>query len=266
MRLLASFVTALTRTLARVVERLSGFQMVLHGILPALLPPETLIRLTRTHYEKHYRTLTAESLPEAVRWGLEGWEEQVVAHHMTTIGTVLVLGAGFGRESIALAERGYQVVGLDSNRDGLIVAVRQAAALGLRAPLVQADFLALPILPFRLEYLLLSGVMYSSIPGRQRRQAWIRSLRPSLKQGGKTILNFLAVREPETHTFRVIRTWTSRLLRLPGSNRDYQPGDYCSQGHFMHLFTDEQEIRSELTEAGASILELNWREGFAVIA
>jgi SAM-dependent methyltransferase len=248
------------------MDRLSGFQMVLHGILPALLPPETLIRLTRTHYEKSYRNITAELRSETFKWDLEGWEEQVVARHMTTIGTVLVLGAGFGREAIALAERGYQVVGLDNNRDGLIVAARQAAAQGLQAPFVQGDFLALPILPFRLEYLLLSGVMYSSIPGRQRRQTWVRSLRSSLKQGGKTMLNFLAVREPETNTFRVIRTWTSRLLRLPGSNRDYQTGDYCSQGHFMHLFTDEQEIRSELTEAGATILELNWREGFAVIA
>lgn len=105
--------------------------MVLYGLLPALLSPEELTRLTRAHYEKSYRRIVAESRPEASRWNLEGWEERVLTRHMAKIGTVLVLGAGFGRESIALAEQGYQVIGLDSNRDGLTVASRQAAALGL---------------------------------------------------------------------------------------------------------------------------------------
>ncbi|WHZ22053.1 MAG: hypothetical protein OJF47_001165 [Nitrospira sp.] len=266
MRLLASSVTILTRCIARAADLLSRLQMVLYGLLPALLSPEELTRLTRAHYEKSHRRIAAEPHPEASRWSLEGWEEQALARHMAQIGTVLVLGAGFGRESIALAERGYHVIGLDNNRDGLAVASRQAAALGLRVPFVQADFLVLPVLPSRIEYLLLSGVMYSSVQGRLRRQTWVRSLRSPLKPGGKVLLNFLAVREPEANTFEVIRRWTGRLQRLPGSNRDYQTGDYCSQGHFMHLFTDEQEIRSELTEAGATILELNWQEGVAVIA
>jgi hypothetical protein len=79
-------------------------------------------------------------------------------------------------------------------------------------------------------------------------------------------LNFLLSHEWQTKTHRVIHGINRWLQRLPGSNQSYQLGDFCSHGHFMHTFLDEAEIRSELTEAGATILELNWKEGFAVIA
>lgn len=116
MRLLARFITILVRISGQIAGLVFRVQQLLTGILPVLLPPEELTRLIRTHYDRSYQNVAAR-LPEACyKWTLESWEEDVLACHKMTSGTILVLGAGVGRESIALAERGFVVVGLDINR------------------------------------------------------------------------------------------------------------------------------------------------------
>ena len=55
-------------------------------------------------------------------------------------------------------------------------------------------------------------------------------------------------------------------MTLPGANQSYQLGDTCSQSHFLHAFVDEEEIQSELREAGATIEQLHWHEGCAVLS
>ncbi len=266
MRMLVFLIRLFAACVDRLLGRLAQIQMLLYGLLPALLPPEELTRMIRVYYDRSYWNSDGQVSTEAYPWTLATWEQEVLARHMTDPGTVLVLGAGSGRESIALTQHGYRVVGLDTNRDGLRIAFRRAAMDDTRAAFVQADFLALPVLPSKLDYIFLSGVMYSSVPGRQRRQDWVRNLRSHLKQGGKIVLNFVVAREPETRTHRFIHALNRWLLLLPGSNKMYQPGDFCSQGHFMHAFIDEHEIRSELIEAGATIHQVNLNEGFAVIS
>ncbi|MDZ4733222.1 MAG: class I SAM-dependent methyltransferase [Nitrospirota bacterium] len=241
-------------------------QQLLTGILPLLLPPKELIRLIRKHYDDSYHDVAARLPETCYKWTLESWEEDVLACHEMKAGTILVLGAGIGRESIALVQRGFHVVGLDINREILCVASQQAIAKGLRPLFAQADFLAIPIGPARVDYLFMSGIMYSSIPGRQQRQAWLRSLRTCLNGQGLIVLNFLIARDMETRTHRLMHSLTRWLRRLPGANQSYQVGDTCFQNHFLHAFVDEDEIRSELSETGAAVDQLRWQEGCAVLS
>lgn len=251
-------------------EQLAGIlfriQQLLTGILPALLSPKEMIELIHTHYNRSYHDAEARA-PEAwYKWTLESWEAAVLADHLMKTGTILVLGAGGGRESFALAQRGFSVVGLDINRESLHVAARHAKANHLRPLFAQADFLALPIGPGRLDYVFMSGIMYSSIPGRPQRQAWLRGLRPCLQDQGLLVLNFLIARGIETRTHRLIHRLNRWLTTLPGTNQSYQLGDTCSQHHFLHAFLDEEEIRSELLEAGTTVRQLHWHEGYAVLS
>ncbi|NWF71956.1 MAG: class I SAM-dependent methyltransferase, partial [Nitrospirae bacterium] len=262
-RLLARLLTILIGVFDQISGLVFRVQQLLTGILPALLPPKELTGLIRNHYDDSYQDV-ATRLPENwYRWTLENWEEAVLARHKMTSGTILVLGAGVGRESIALAQRGFFVVGLDINRESLCVASRQSTVNGLRPLFAQADFLAIPIRPVRVNYVFMSGIMYSSIPGRQQRQAWLRSLRPCLKEQGLVVLNFLIAREMETRMHRLIHRLNRWLTTLPGANQSYQLGDTCSQSHFLHAFINEEEIRSEVRDAGASVDHLSWHEGYA---
>ena len=125
------------------------------------------------------------SIPQkSLNGAFEPWEEEVVVQHKILSGTTIVLGAGVGRESIALAQRGLRVIGLDINHDALCLAARTALAKSVDVAFVQASFLALPIVFRQMDYLFLSGIMYSSVPGRHSRQVWLRSLSTHLKVAG----------------------------------------------------------------------------------
>ena len=266
MRIFILFIKIFDSVSTRIITLLFRLQQLLTGLLPALAPPSELTELIQTHYAHTYRDAPSNYPDHSPIWVLEPWEEEVLARHMNRSGTVLVLGTGVGRESIAIAQKGYRVVGLEIHRDALRWAQQQAKARDAPVWFVQASFLAIPTMPACVDYILLPSVMYSAIPGRQEREIWLRTVCAYLKPQGRAILNFMLVREPETTTQRLTLFLARWLMKLPGANKNYQPGDTCAQGHFLHLFATEEEIRSELTETGVTILALNWPSGFAVVS
>lgn len=260
---LIRYVAILLNAVGRVFER-GGF--ILNGLLPAILPSRDLTSLIQQHYDRSYAEAAIHFSDDLYEWALESWEEEVLARHGIQSGRILVLGAGVGRESVALAKRGLQVVGLDISREALQVAVHAADRAGAKALFVQADFLHLPFTAASVRYVLLSGIMYSAIPGRRQRQVWLRSLRAHLQDNGLVLLNFLIERWSATRSRRIIEAVNRVLAALPGANAAYQQGDTCAQSHFLHVFRNEAEIREELREAGVNVVDLNWARGYAVVS
>ena len=265
MRLLGLLIIYLSRICARVGGLVYEITTFLNSTLPALLSADELTRLIRVHYEGMYGNAAAQYSAEVLEWGLEPWEEEVLVQHKIVSGTTIVLGAGVGRESIALAQRGLRVIGLDLNHDALCLAARTALSKSIDVAFVQGSFLALPIIPRQMDYLFLSGIMYSSVPGRHARQAWLRSLSTRLKAGGVAIVSFLIDRTGQAAPPRLAHRLSAWLAGLPGANHAYQLGDVFSSGHFLHAFVTEEELRSEMTETGATIVQLNWDRQFAVL-
>jgi SAM-dependent methyltransferase len=265
MRLLGLLAIYLSRVCARVGGLFYEATQFLNNLLPALLPTDELTRLVGVHYEGMYRDAAAQYSAEVLEWGLEPWEEEVVVQHKIISGTTLVLGAGVGRESIALAQRGLRVIGLEINREALCLAARTALTKSVNVAYVQANFLTLPIVPRQIDYLFLSGIMYSSVPGRHARQAWLRNLSTHLKVGGVAVVSFLVDRTRTSDPLRLAHRLSTWLAGVPGANDAYQPGDLLSSGHFLHAFLSEEELRSELSEAGATIVHLNWDGQFAIL-
>jgi hypothetical protein len=116
------------------------------------------------------------------------------------------------------------------------------------------------------DFILLSSLMYSAIPGASQRRTWLADLRPLLKPDGLAILSFAPDQFPMSRRRAVCAFLNKFTSKLPGANPTYQPGDDCLGGHFLHVFRDEEKIRTELLEAGVIIRELNWKSGFAVVA
>ena len=131
MRRFARFITILVSICEKMAGLVFRIQQLLTGILPVMLPPKEMTRLIRTHYDDNYQDMAARHPETYYKWTLESWEEDVILRHKMTSGSILVLGAGVGRESIALAQRGFLVVGLDINRKSLCVASQQAMARNL---------------------------------------------------------------------------------------------------------------------------------------
>lgn len=250
----------------RIITVLFRVQQLLTGVLPAIASPEELTRLLQTHYGHTYRHAPSQYPEHSPIWALEPWEKHVLTHHMGGSGTVLVLGTGVGRESIAIAQQGYRVLGLELHFEALHWAVQRAAARAASVWFIQGSYLTIPVISASIDYILLPSVMYSAIPGRLARQTWLRTIRPFLKPHGRVILNFMIVREPETAIHRLTLALATRIMKWPGANSNYQPGDTCAQGHFLHLFWTEEELRSEVTETGATVHVLDWPNGFIVLS
>ena len=79
------------------------------------------------------------------------------------------------------------------------------------------------------------------------------------------MVSFLIDRTRKSDLSRLTYRLSSWLAGLPGANVAYQPGDQLSSGHFLHAFLNEEELRSEMTETGATIVQLNWERQFAVL-
>ncbi len=265
MRLLGSLI----RLVAKISQAISVFfnrvSRLLDGLVPAVLPPSQLNALTRESYVDYY---SKESTKEDLRQkgdALEQWETQVFNMYHVDAGRMLVLGSGLGRESIAIAQRGVTVVGVDTNDLAVRTAVQSARTMGVRAHFSLASFLELPFASASFDFVLLTDVMYSAIPDASARQTWLTGLRHVLKPNGLVILSFESEREPASRLKPICGRLNAVLVKLPGMNKAYRSGDTYAYGHFMHFFQDEREIRNELLGAHVAIQELNWAHGFAVV-
>lgn len=270
---MAPFLGHIARRLAKVLQQVGYYVLRLanlfEGLLPALLSPAELSRLTREQYLPAYNSQQADVIDLTALYQdqetLDVWEHEVFERYGLRTGRMLVMGAGTGREAIGIARRGISVVGIDSSFAALRIARRLAGAREAPVRLHQGDYLALPYTAGSFDYALLSATMYSAIPGRAGRQAWLRDLARVLTPGGLAILSFLPERNTPGRVQALCHHLNRVLVKLPGANRAYQAGDDCAMVHFLHTFQDEEEIRGELTGAGAMIREIAWNPGYAVV-
>lgn len=115
---------------------------------------------------------------------------------------ILDMGCGTGRHSVALAQHGFAVTGVDLSEHMLVKAREKAAAAGTRATFIQCDattFTSEPV--FDAAIGLCEGAMGLLGQGDDpidRDLAVLRNIHGALKPGGRLIINAL-------NTFRVAR-------------------------------------------------------------
>jgi SAM-dependent methyltransferase len=102
------------------------------------------------------------------------------------VGPVLDVGCGTGENALFLAERGFEVVGVDAVSVAIAAARRKAAARGLPALFLVHDALALPGLERRFGTVIDSGLFHTFDDDERPRFA--ASLADVLLPGGRYIL------------------------------------------------------------------------------
>ncbi len=260
---------SLIHLLAKISRAISVFfdrvSRLFGGLVPTLLPPSQLNALTRKSYADHYSKKYTSAALEQQNSELEQWETQVFNMYHVDSGSMLVLGSGHGRESIAIAQRGVTVAGVDTNYLAVRTAVQFARTIGVRAHFFVASFLELPFASASFDFVLLTNVMYSAIPDASARKTWLTGLRHVLKPNGRVILSFASEREHASRLKPICGRLNAVLVKFTGANKAYRKGDAYAYGHFMHFFQNEDEIRNELLGARVTIQELNWAHRFAVV-
>lgn len=233
------------------------------GLWLGALPPRALEALDTAFYDASVKYSGSD---HNLR-GLFAWEAEAVRSHFSAGSRVMVLGAGGGREVIALRREGFQADGWESHPN-LVAAGREilratgdcpcALRLGPRSRVPEeAD---------TYDGVILGWTMYTLVAGRATRVELLRGARARLATGGPLLLSFhyRPLHCPRSRQVLRAASHVTHLLRRqpPDLGDDLSP-------NYVHRFTQDQ-IRTELEAGGFQFLRYEqmgpgpYGEGWAV--
>jgi SAM-dependent methyltransferase len=235
-------------SLARGLLRLGAF---IQSLSVMVMRPDDLVEFSRQTYARP-NDVEAWSEDELVDSGLTDEEQDLLAD-VPKKGTLLLLGVGGGREAIPLARMGFQVTGVDYVAAMVDRARENAARRGITIEGLVQEISQLDVPADAYDVVWLTGAgMYSCVPTRARRVEMVRRIGRALKPGGLFLCQF------HWRGNAVPRRKGELLRRLVAvgtlGNLDYEPGDTLWLNvEFVHEFSSEDAIRSELEEGGLSV-------------
>lgn len=218
-------------------------QAVFDGVWLGLFRRADLYRIDQHFYDRNpVYNADAHNLR-----GLLSWEETAIREHFGGCRRVMVLGAGGGREVLALARQGLAVHGYECNPALVEYAAEFLPRQGCdaRINLLPRDQAPAPTgEPF--DGIVIGWGAYTLMPGRAHRIELLRRLRPLVRPGGPLLLSFYT-RGRDGGRFRVSAAVANAFRALLRRER-IERGDALSP-NFIHYFT-AAEIAAELREAG----------------
>jgi hypothetical protein len=184
------------------------------------------------------------------RLGLWSWEQSAIDQHFRPPGSVAVLGAGGGREVLALRKLGFEADGWECQPAFVATANRILREAGFPASVAEVPRDEVPAGDARYSGAVIGWGVYTMIQGRSRRVALLTALRRRMSGGAPMLLSFFPRKEHETR-FRLTTTTANLGRTLLGRER-VELGDYL-EPNYVHYFS-EPELRAELEEGGFRLL------------
>lgn len=111
------------------------------------------VRLSCSHLPREKKS-TIRSLPKAFP---PDWETHVLNKYLTLKGSLLDAGCGTGRHVIPFAEKGFDVVGIDKDKEMLMASQTKLKLKKLNADLILADAQKLPLRNSLFDHIILMG-------------------------------------------------------------------------------------------------------------
>jgi SAM-dependent methyltransferase len=186
---------------------------------------------------------------DAIDAGLLPWEDAFATRFLRAGSRVLIVGCGTGRDVIALARLGHQVIGIDPAAPAVAAGRRALTRRQLSAELIDGFFEDRDW-PAEFDAVSFSSYTYSYIPEASRRIGALRRASAALRPGGHILLNVFL--RPDSERLAYLGGWVARLTGNdwtpgPGDSTPTLPG--TEHLHFEHCF-DQSQLDQELTAAG----------------
>jgi SAM-dependent methyltransferase len=188
--------------------------------------------------------------------GLFRWEEHLVERFVRPGDRLLVVGAGTGRDVIALSAKGYKVCGIESAPDAASIAREACRTRGIEATIVCGYFEDVT-LPGSFDVIMFSYLTYGYIPEASRRTDILRKATSALAPGGRIVIS--CVWNPERRPSRMFGL-VKLGARLRGSDWQPEDGDVIDpmptgppRFHYEHIFIPG-EVEREAAAAGLRVV------------
>jgi hypothetical protein len=212
------------------------------GFWLGLLKRNTLLAIDERYYSTHARYQD----DDYNRSGLWLWEDDMMARYFEGKRQLVLVGAGAGREVLALQQLGYEVKGFECNADLVKNANIMLEGEGFPATVELSPPDICPPSNQIFDGLIVGWGAYMLIQGRTKRIALLKSMREQGNTGAPLLVSFF-VRRPDEQRYKIIAALGNFFRRLAG--RDLiEVGDDLEPEQ-VHYFTEE-ELSKELAEAG----------------
>jgi hypothetical protein len=251
------FQRAIRKQLPRAVRHWPVYALLeagVDGLCLGLMQRDFLRQISEVHYEDARKYRTKEYDYQNVdynRRGLWGWEQQAIARQFGSCRRLMVVGAGGGREVLALRRLGYEVDGFECDPGLAARANELLAAEGLVGTMRPCAPDECPHAEGPYDGIVIGWGTYLHIPGKGRRIDFLRGLRRLMSNDSPLLVSFLC-RSRHQRRMRVIAGVANRIRWL--LHREFvELGDILDP-HFFHFFTRE-EIVAELEAAGFQLVE-----------
>ena len=238
--------------LARFLLQLGDF---IESLPVVVMKPDDLVEFSRQTYAKA-QNVEAWAEDQLVDSGLSAEEQALVTAVPEATGNLLLLGVGGGREAIPLARMGFRVTGVDYVAALVDRSKENAARRGVSIEGLVQEISQLDVPAGAYDVVWLSRAMYSCVPTRARRVEMVRRIARALKPGGLFLCQFQWNPNPQS-------AGKGQLLRrlvaaVTLGNLAYEEGDMLwANVEFVHAFTSEDAIRSELEAGGLTVLRIH---------
>lgn len=197
--------------------------------------------------------------------GLEDWEEDVVRKFLKRQARILDIGCGAGREAIALAKEGFEVMGIDIAPEMVKKANANAKGLGLNIKFETKSATEIDFSENYFDAVIFSRSVYSFIPSKPLRIETLKKIRKQLKPSGFIFLSAYIL-SPDffsgqnlIDTLRKIRNLIFPYLfhSQPGDIwvRSVSPVSRTAKACFCHFFSSHYEITNEIRCAGLKLID-----------
>lgn len=220
-----------------------------------VMKPDDLVEFSRRYYRQP-SAVTSWADRSLVAGGLFRAEQDLLKQVPFTSGRVLVLGVGGGREAIELAQREFEVTGVDFSPEMVGQARRNAEEKRLHITLKVSEISQFRSTAQSFEVVWLSAGMYSCIPTRKRRIELLKRIEHWLTPGGHFVCQYLF--NPSASLPSRLGTAGKLFAYLTLGNLSYEPGDaLLANKEFMHFFSSRGELQSEFEETDLEIVTLS---------
>jgi SAM-dependent methyltransferase len=223
--------------------------------LPVLvMRPDDLVEFSRQSYARQH-DVEGWAEDALVDSGLGEDELDLLSLLPDKSGDFLLLGVGGGREAIPLSRMGFRVTGVDYVPSMVERAKENAAHRGVFLEGLVQEISQLDVPSNAYNVVWLSRAMYSCVPTRARRVEMVRRITRSLKPGGFFLCQFhWDPRYLLSAQGRIVRRMIATCTL---GNTGYEEGDILwGNIEFIHIFTSEDDVRSELEEGGLTVTRI----------